>query len=311
MTTKTIWHGLLFVLSGCTLALAALEASAAEPKSLSDVVAERAFPEYAEWWPIGPEFLSFMSEAIVSEWAALPGNDGSLDDVKAFVSEYLTTVYGRETRPNLVEDFVHGRFSRPPQSGEFDALSYAFFRSAYELMARGIDLDNLYSGDLESERRLLTKRVGEKFFSRLHDHLGLTLPPAIDDESSFSTLKAAIDDVGKFLLDQGYYRDHVAFRFDVATEHQGRTIDQPESAFLDTLEEEGVAHALFEMGYPVILPSAVYLFHSLGEAQHHSSRTMEGLFDRVGVGARETHDFDPIGYPSDMVVELWEISKKP
>ena len=151
----------------------------------------------------------------------------------------------------------------------------------------------------------------EGVFGRLHDRLGLSLPPALEGESSFATLKAAIDDVGKFLLDQGYYRDHVAFRFDVTTEHQGRRIEQPESAFLETLEKEGVAHALFEMGYPVILPSAVYLFHSLGEAQHHSSRTMEALFGRVGVGARETHDFDPIGYPSDMVVELWEISKKP
>jgi len=305
--TKTFWHALAVVLSSCSLVLG-VEGRAAQPKSLSDVVAERAFPEYAKWWPLGTEFLSFMSEAIVSEWTALPGNDGSLDDVNTFVSEYLTTVYGRETRPDLVEDFVHERFSQPPQSGEFDALSYAFFRSAYELMARDIEL---YDSDLETERRLLTKRVGEKFFGRLKDHLGLSLPAELVDESSFSTLKAAIDDVGEFLLEQGYYRDHVAFRFDVVTEHQGRKIDQPESAFLETLEEEGVAHALFEMGYPVILPSAVYLFHSLGEAQHHSSLTMEGLFDRVGVSARETRDFDPIGYPSDMVVELWEISKKP
>ena len=64
------------------------------------------------------------------------------------------------------------------------------------------------------------------------------------------------------------------------------------------------------MGHPVILPSAVYLYHTLGEAQHHSSRTIEELFDRVGHEARETDDFDPIGYPSDRVVELWEIRKK-
>ncbi|MEM8681700.1 MAG: hypothetical protein AAGF97_20315, partial [Planctomycetota bacterium] len=66
-------------------------------------------------------------------------------------------------------------------------------------------------------------------------------------------------------------------------------------------------YALYEMGYPVILPSAVYLYHTVGEAQHHSSRTIEELFDRVGIEARETDDFDPIGYPSDRVVELWEI----
>ena len=61
------------------------------------------------------------------------------------------------------------------------------------------------------------------------------------------------------------------------------------------------------MGYPIILPSAVYLYHTMGEAQHHSSRTIEELFDRIGYEARETDDFDPIGYPSDMVIELWEI----
>jgi hypothetical protein len=61
------------------------------------------------------------------------------------------------------------------------------------------------------------------------------------------------------------------------------------------------------MGYPVILPSAVYLYQTIGEAQHHSSRTIEELFARVNCDARETNDFDPTEYPSDRVVELWEI----
>ena len=61
------------------------------------------------------------------------------------------------------------------------------------------------------------------------------------------------------------------------------------------------------MGYPIILPSAVYLYNTIGEAQHHSSRTIEELFARVGLTARETDDFDPTGFPSDRVVELWEI----
>ena len=69
----------------------------------------------------------------------------------------------------------------------------------------------------------------------------------------------------------------------------------------------GVAHALYEMGYPAILPSAVYLYHTLGEAQHHSSRTIQDLFDQIGYDAWETEDFDPTDYPSDMVVELWQI----
>ena len=64
------------------------------------------------------------------------------------------------------------------------------------------------------------------------------------------------------------------------------------------------------MGYPVILPSAVYLYQTLGEAQHHSSRTIEELFARIGYVASETPDFDPTGYPSYRVVELWEIHRK-
>ena len=75
------------------------------------------------------------------------------------------------------------------------------------------------------------------------------------------------------------------------------------------LQRDHLAYALYEMGYPVILPSAVYLYHTIGEAQHHSSRTIENLFAEVGYDARETDDFDPIGYPSEMVVELWEIRK--
>ena len=63
------------------------------------------------------------------------------------------------------------------------------------------------------------------------------------------------------------------------------------------------------MGYPVILPSAVYLFHTVGEAQHHSSRTIEELFELIGYQARETDDFDPTGHPAELVVELWEIRK--
>ena len=63
------------------------------------------------------------------------------------------------------------------------------------------------------------------------------------------------------------------------------------------------------MGYPAILPSAVYLYNTMGEAQHHSSRTIEEIFDKIGYEARETDDFNPSDYPSDMVVELWEIRK--
>ena len=76
------------------------------------------------------------------------------------------------------------------------------------------------------------------------------------------------------------------------------------------LQEDGVAYALYEMGYPVILPSAAYLFNTVGEAQHHSSRIIEELFDRAGLHASETSDFDPTKYEANLVVELWEVRSR-
>lgn len=275
-------------------------------KTLQQVVADRPFTEYGTWWPIGDEFLRFMSDAIVSEWHALPGNDGDLGPVRAHVAEYLRTVYGRDARTDLVEDFAGPHPSSPVQSGEFDALSYGFFRSAFELL-------QARSGErsVEEERRSFTKRVGKAFFSRVSDHLSLRLPSGMEDPESFAAARAAIDAVGAFLKDEGYFRDYVAFRFDVHVPRGSGRIDQTESSVVERLERGGEAYALFEMGYPVILPSAVYLFNTIGEAQHHSSRTMEELFDELGYEARETRDFDPSGFPSDRVVELWEMRKKP
>jgi hypothetical protein len=40
-------------------------------KSLSQVVQERPFPEYAAWWQVGDYFSDFMSEAMVTEWISL------------------------------------------------------------------------------------------------------------------------------------------------------------------------------------------------------------------------------------------------
>lgn len=333
MTAKTIWLSAILSLGGwpCAVALEVpisegrhlaerevggrpvlANGEGIEPhreqKTLRQVVAERPFPEFANWWELGERFSSFMSEAVVTEWSALPGNDGDLGEVRAVASEYLQTVYDREARASLVEDFVRGRFVSPLQSGEFDALSYAFFRSAFELMEDG---ENQYEVPLERERRLFTKRVGRRFFGRLQEHLDLELPSGLEDDASFARLADSIAAVVRFLVEQGYFRGHAVFRFDVEHAHRGGRITQPESAFRENLMRHGIAYALYEMAFPAILPSAVYLFHTLGEAQHHSSRTIEELFDRVGYEAREAEGFDPIGYPPDMVVELWEIRKKP
>lgn len=279
----------------------------AEQTPLAALAAARPFPEYRTWWPLGERFSTFMSEAIVTEWAALPGNSGDLEPVRRAAEEYLETVYQRTARPSLVDQFVRRQWTPPLQSGEFDALSFAFFRSAFALLASG----RAGTGEaLEVARRRFAERVGRRFFERLAEFLQLSLPSGLQDEASFRQLKDAIDRLVEFLREQGYFRTHGAFRFAVRAKRERGFIDQSEDAFLDNLRRRGVAYGLYEMGYPVILPSAVYLFELDGEAQHHSSRTIQELFDRVGCDAREVPDFDPRGYPADLVVELWEIRRR-
>lgn len=275
-------------------------------KTLTQIVSEKPYPDYAAWWPMGADFLTFMSQAIYSQWVDLPHNPGDLRPVKDYVSTYLQVVYSRAARETLVDEFVKQENLNAIQSGEFDALSYAFFRSAFELIA---DHPESYDYALERERRSFTQRVGKIFFGQLNNTIKLDLPDTLKTEADFERLRGCVGKVGAFLQAQGYLRDHFAFRFDLELGHQGRRIVQTRDSFLDNLQHSRVAYALYEMGYPVILPSAVYLYHTLGEAQHHSSRTIEELFALVGYEARETDDFDPIGYPADLVVELWEIRK--
>jgi hypothetical protein len=260
--------------------------------SFPQLVAEHPFPEFADWWPLGPTFLEFMSEAIVAEWRDLSPGDGDLEGIQRYAAGYAQTVYGRSLHPRLTKEFADKRVAHI-HSGEFDALSYAFYRSAFEIRPE--------------EKRPFTQRVGKRFFTAVHEHLHLDLPPKLQTPAQFAQLQSNIQRVGDFLQSEGYLRDHFAFTFNVNVTHAGKTILQTEASFLADLQANGIAYALYEMGYPVILPSAVYLYHTIGEAQHHSSRTIEELFDRVGCEARETDDFDPTGFPSDMVVELWEI----
>ena len=273
-------------------------------KSLEQVVGERPFPEYAAWWPVGSAFTAFMSEAIVSEWRALDSGGDGLSEVQENAEWYIRTVYDRPARRDLLEAFVHPDGETVLQSGEFDALSYAFYRSAFQHIERHPDR---FDEGLDRERRLFTIRVGKLFFDRLNRHLSLDLPDGLNAPNQLDRLSAAIDRVGRFLHDQGYLRSHFAFRFDVDIEQGASRITQHADDVVTRLRKGELAYALYEMGYPVILPSAVYLYHTIGEAQHHSSRTIENLFGEVGYDARETDDFDPIGYPSEMVVELWEI----
>ncbi len=276
-------------------------------KNINSLVKEQSFHDYADWWKLGKTLSEFMSESIVSQWSELYNNDGDLKNIKNYVSEYMKVVYTKEPRLSLVTDFVDKSFSYPLQSGEFDALSYSFYRSAFQLIENYI---KEYDSSLTKERKLFTKQTGKIFFQQLHNYLKLELPPDLKNESSFLQLKNYLQNLGIFLKTQGYLQKHFAFKFELDIEYAGKRIIQTESAFIARLENQGIAYALYEMGYPVILPSAVYLYHTFGEAQHHSSRTIEEIFARIGYEAHETDDFDPSVYPSNRVIELWEIRKK-
>jgi hypothetical protein len=304
--TPLVTASVLLVLPGVLAAATRPQAQTkTKTKTLAQAVAERPFAEYQRFWPMGEDFVRLMSRSILSEWRELEGNPGSLDPVLAYFNEYMKTVYGRDARKGVVDEIVTGRLSAPLQSGEFDALSYSFFRSAFEILSR-----QRSGGSLEEERRRFTRRVGKRFFGEVRSLLRVDLPRGLDDAGSLASAGEAIDKVGAFLKDQGYFRDHFAFRFDVDLQQRGKRIQQTRSSVPERLKGGGVAYALFEMGYPVILPSAVYLFNTVGEAQHHSSRTIEELFAALGYEASETRDFDPSGFPSDRVVELWEIRKR-
>jgi hypothetical protein len=274
-------------------------------KSLAQVVAEKPYTEFADWWPMGADFLAFMSTAIGEQWRAVTNGELDITAVQQEVTSYISLVYQRDARPALAADFLEGRSLSAIQSGEFDALSYAFYKSAFEVLAATIP----NHAALREARHAFTQQVGKRFYDQLHEHLALTLPAVLQDAQSFAQLQHAVGVVGDFLQEQGYLRDHFAFHFTVNLHHGAQPISQKPEEVVSRLTQGEAAYALYEMGYPVILPSAVYLFQTMGEAQHHSSRTIEELFGRIGYVASETPDFDPTGYPSDMVVELWTIRK--
>ncbi|MDE0142939.1 MAG: hypothetical protein OXI80_21110 [Caldilineaceae bacterium] len=273
--------------------------------SLTYVVSQRQYPEFQEWWPVGAPFLSMMSEAILGQWRLLRPSAEDIAAVQATVEEYISLVYKRETRSGLAASFAASTELETIQSGEFDALSYGFFHSAFNALA------TRRSGlELVTARRRFAEQVGSLFFGQLVEILAIDLPASLNDRRDFAAVDSALSQVGRFLREQGYLQSHFGFRFDVNTCHAGEKIDQSEQDFMRKLSADGTAYALYEMGHPVILPSAVYLYQTVGEAQHHSSRTIEELFARVGCDAWETDDFDPSSYPSDRVVELWKVRRR-
>jgi hypothetical protein len=258
------------------------------------------------WWEMGSNFIGFMAKGIVAAWRKLDHPANGMDQVRDHLTEYLEVVYGMPTDPDLINDFIAVEPCYLFRSGEFDALSYAFYRSAFETLAR------VYQNDyktLVTIRREFTKRVGKSFFSSVHDYLQLDLPNALTTPDQFAQFQGNIDQLGSFLLESGYLRDQCKFSFEVDVIHRQEHIRQHPSDFLESLNQNQAGYALYIMGYPAILPSAVYLYQMFGEAQHHSSRTIEELFASVGLKASETEDFDPSDFPPDRIVELWQIFK--
>ena len=274
-------------------------------RTLSTVVSQHPYPEYQDWWPLGESFLEMMADAIVGQWHALSSPADEVDSVQKIVDEYIARAYHRQARPRLARDFASATSLDTVQSGEFDALSFAFFLSAYRKLA-----SQAGGHALSHSRREFAENVGARFFSLLSEHLNLELPQTLQSDAELAQVKSAVQCVGSFLQEEGYLRSHFAFRFDVHATHDGVSIDQKSDDVLAALGSGGTAYALYEMGHPVILPSAVYLHHIAGEAQHHSSRTIEELFARVGCDAWETDDFDPSLFPSHLVVELWKIRSR-
>jgi hypothetical protein len=245
-----------------------------------------------------------MSIAIVAQWTKLDGTKAGLEKIQRYLDDYLNLVYNKEIYPDLLKNFIEQDFSCSFFSGEFDALSYAFYRSAFETIAK----EHVENGAIIAhERRKFTKEVGMLFFSALQDYLQLNLPSELKTRQQFLRLQNNIALIGEFLIEQGYLREQCEFVFSVDVTHADNHILQKTDDFLDNLLN-GVGYALYIMGYPAIFPSAVYLYQMFGEAQHHSSRTIEELFEKVGCIAHETDDFDPSLFPSDRVVELWLVS---
>lgn len=276
-----------------------------DQNKLIRIVSQHPLPAFSEWWEMGEVFIRLISEAIWKQWKSLYSPCIGLDHVREHVRSYLRIVYQREADPTLVDEFISQNPSRIFYSGEFDTLSFAFYRTAFDILKES------YAGDtdiFENERRQFTRRVGKEFFDSVCDHLQLKLPSDLKDAQSFQQLQSTIDHIGRFLLEDGYLKDSFCFKFSLDEAHHGKRIVQAESDFIYNLQNRGVAYALYIMGYPAILPSAVYLYQLSGEAQHHSSRMIEELFGRAGYKASEVNDFDPSGHPSDRVVELWSIS---
>ena len=213
--------------------------------------------------------MRFMSIAIVSQWKQLDGTKAGLERIQSYLDEYLSLVYNQAVRSDLLKNFMEQDFLSSFYSGEFDALSYAFYRSAFETIAERHSQDGEL---LLHTRREFTKNVGRIFFASIQEYLHLDLPSALKTPPQFLQVQNSIALIGEFLIGQGYLREQCEFTFSVDVAQTDQHIFQATDDFLKNLNSKGIGYALYIMGYPAIFPSAVYLYQMFSEAQHHSSR---------------------------------------
>ena len=130
-------------------------------RDLASLVKERPFREFSQWWKMGDEFIQFMSDAIVSKWTELGETKVGMERIQNNLDEYLGLVYGQTTHPDRLKNFFEKDFSTLFYSGEFDAISYALYRSSYETIAK----EHIGIGTaITEQRRGFTKEVGKVFF---------------------------------------------------------------------------------------------------------------------------------------------------
>src|SRR5690606_13006913 len=137
--------------------------------SLAEAVAAHPLPEFAIWWPVKEVFVRCAARAVSEAWRQLPGNSGKLSPVRALVSEYLEQVYQRPLTPGRVAA-CGARAADSLGSGEFDAISYGFFQSAFEKT---------------QSKPEFAREVGQRFLRQVVSALDLVLPAGLGSDDEF------------------------------------------------------------------------------------------------------------------------------
>ncbi len=273
---------------------------------LEELSEENPYPGYQDSWSMGEDLLGIFSRSIVGTWAEWLGEHGhdayeELDEVVEDYTTFMSTVYDRDVDRSDAIDFMRAAYDDEVDidSSQFDAISFAFYHNIFDVFP--------------GRKREFAEEVGRRFYSQLEDELGLDLPEERHTEEQLESAKENINVIGEFLGQQGYLgadEEPFEFKFEVEAERDGENVCQGEEEFITNLDENGRAYAQYVMSLPGILPSAVYLFNIEGEAQHHSSRIFQELFDQMDLDAAETDDFDPTGHDSEKVVEFWIIEDR-